>query len=315
MSHTPDADHTGVLRAGNRVATWPRVSAAVRPDGTGTLTVNGTERPCRAASLEELRTGVIARCASLARRLGRPVRLSVTDPAGTWTLAVRGEGVVQLLDDDGAIAPADGLAPHEGRCRACRRLQPVSVDRCVQCGTDEPHRVEADPVDARAVVPDAGTVDTLEERTRAEAPAGAHGAAAPPVDGHAPTGTGPRWPAGDERHKTSGDAPPAPRSLSLRFSTQPGLVSDQGLALGRNPEPVGGRRPVRVASPERMLSRTHAFVDLDAAGRIVVTDHHSGNGVEVQTRPPTRLEPGTPYVVAPGSTLLLGDVAVLVDLA
>lgn len=276
---------TGTVRVVDRVAAWPRVVATVRDDGTGTLTVNGTERPCRAPSVDELRTGVIARCVSLARRLRRPVRLAVTDASGTWNLAVRPEGVVQLVDEAGALPPADGLAPHEGRCRTCRRLQPVTAATCAQCGVDEPHRVEADPVDTRAVVPDAAAVAS--DPDPADTPA-------------------------DDR-PTAPTRMRARRELSLRFSTQPTLRSAQGLALGRNPEPVGGRLAVRVASPERMLSRTHVLVDLDDAGRIVVTDQFSGNGTEAQTQPPTRLTPGTPYVVSPGTTLLLGDVAVQVD--
>lgn len=261
-----------------RVAAWPRVSATVRPDGRGSITVNGTERPCAAESVDELRTGMIARCATLARRLRRPVRLTVTDGPDTWNLAVRPDGIVQLIDDAGTIAPADDLAPHEGRCRSCRHLQPVTAIECAQCGTPEPHRVEANPVDVRDVVPDASqTVHTAD--------------AEPPV------------PA------------PAPRVLRLRFSTQPDVEVTEGVALGRNPEAVGGRRPIQVASPERMLSRTHVLIDVDDAGRIVVTDHHSGNGTEAQTQPPALLSPGTPHVVQPGTTLMLGDVAVRVDLA
>ena len=41
-----------------RVAAWPRVSATVRPDGRGSITVNGTERPCAAESVDELRTAM-----------------------------------------------------------------------------------------------------------------------------------------------------------------------------------------------------------------------------------------------------------------
>jgi hypothetical protein len=62
------------------------------------------------------------------------------------------------------------------------------------------------------------------------------------------------------------------------------------------------------------MSRTHAFVDVDPEGRIVVTDNNSGNGVEAQTDPPVRFEPGVPYVVEPGTTLLLGDVSCTVRL-
>lgn len=274
---------TRSTRAHERVAAWPRISATVRPDGAGTITVNGTERPCAATSVDELRTGMIARCAALARRLRRPVRLTVTDGTATWNLAVRAEGIVQLVDDAGTIPPAAGLAPHEGRCRACRRLQPVTAAACAQCSIDEPHRVEADPIDARDVVPDAGSVvDTL-----------AHAAAIEPTP-----------------------ATPASRALHLTFSTQPPVqVTEGGVALGRNPDPIGGRRPIQVASPDRMLSRTHVLIDVDDAGRIVVTDQHSGNGTEAQTRPPVRLDPGTPYVLHEGTTLLMGDVAVLVKFA
>ena len=270
------------VRHVERVAAWPRISATVRADGTGTITVNGTERPCAATSVDELRTGMIARCAALARRLRRPVRLTVNDGASTWALAVRADGVVQLIDDVGTIPPAAGLAPHEGRCRACRRLQPVTAAACSQCDVDEPHRVEADPVDARDVVPDAGrAVDTL-----------AHTAADEPRT-----------------------APAARRTLQLTFSTQPPIEVSEGVALGRDPDSIGGRRPIQVVSPERMLSRTHVLIDVDDRGRIVVTDQHSGNGTEVQTRPPTRLAPGTPYVLHEGTTLLMGDVAVLVKYA
>lgn len=264
------------------VAAWPRISAAVRPDGTGTITINGTERPCAAASVDELRTGVIARCVTLARRLHRPVRLTVDDGVESWVLAVRAEGVVQLVDDAGTIASASDLVPHEGRCRACRHLQLVTTSTCSRCGLDEPHRVESDPIDSRQVVPEASAaVDALHQ--------------AEPTS-QAPT------------RQTQ-------RALLLKFATRSPVQTEGGVAIGRNPESVDGRHPVSVDSPARMLSRTHALIDLDEAGRIIVTDYHSGNGVETQTQPPARLDPGTPYVVHAGTTLLLGDVAVEVSLA
>lgn len=45
----------------------------------------------------------------------------------------------------------------------------------------------------------------------------------------------------------------------------------------------------------------------------MVTDHHSGNGIETQTDPPVRLDPGVPYVIEPGTTLLMGDVACTIE--
>ena len=153
---------TQALRGAERVADWPRISATVRADGTGTITINGTGRTCAAAGVNELRTGMIARCVAIANRLHRPVRVTVTDVAQTWTLAVRPEGIVQAVSDAGLIPPADGLSVHEGRCRRCRRLQAVTSTTCPQCGVDEPHRVEADPIAAEAIVPDASAVDELD---------------------------------------------------------------------------------------------------------------------------------------------------------
>lgn len=319
-----------------KVAAWPRISATVRPDGTGAITLNGTERPCAAASVDELRTGMIARCVALARSLRRPVRLTVTEGTSTWPLAVRAEGVVQLIDDDGAIRPADGLAAHEGRCRVCRRPQPVTATTCTQCNVEEPHRVEelhrgeAGPIG----VPDdavPGAADLIGAPDEAD-PLGVPDDVVPDVvdapgalDEADPIGTrdpGARTDAAGAVAQTAPEGPaeiqpesPTARTLHLAFSTQPAVTVAGGVALGRNPAPIGGRRPIRVASPKRMLSRTHALIDVDDGGRIVVTDHHSGNGTEAQTQPPTRLTPGTPYVVHDGATLLLGDVAVLVKFA
>lgn len=281
-----------------RVADWPRITAALHGAGQrivhggpvqlGSLTVNGTERACEAPSVDELRTGMIARCVAIAVRLRRPVRLTVNDGTQTWNLAVRPEGVVQLVDDAGMIPPAQGLSVHEGRCRICRRLQPVTEPVCVQCHTPEPHRVEVEPIDVQAVIPDAAE------------------AVVPEVD------------ADDELEHTIfvDRTPPTPArpTLRLSFNTQRSVDVDENAAIGRNPSPIDGRLPVPVLSPERMVSRTHALVDVDDAGRIVVTDHHSGNGTETQTDPPVRLDPGVPYVIEPGTTLLMGDVACTIDL-
>jgi pSer/pThr/pTyr-binding forkhead associated (FHA) protein len=86
------------------------------------------------------------------------------------------------------------------------------------------------------------------------------------------------------------------------------VVVAAGVAIGRTPKPVDGREPLTVESPGRMLSRTHATIDVDDAGRIVVTDLHSGNGVELQSAPPRWLTPGEPTAIPDGATILLGDV-------
>jgi len=297
MSATSESIATGAVLRGERVADWPRLAAALRGPGPrivrgtpvqlGSITVNGTEHACEASSVDELRTGMIARCVAIAARLHRPVRLAVSEGAQTWNLAVRPEGIVQLVDDAGMIPAAQGLAVHEGRCRACRRLQPVTELVCVQCGISEPHRVEVAPLDVQDVIPDATAAVAPEED----------------VDDAL------------EHTVFVRRTPPAPArpTLRLTFDTQRTVDLDENAAIGRNPSPVDGRRPVQVVSPERMLSRTHALVDVDDEGRIVVTDHFSGNGIEAQTNPPVQLEPGTPYVIESGTTLIMGDVTCTVE--
>jgi hypothetical protein len=161
---------------------------------------------------------------------------------------------------------------------------------CVQCHAPEPHRVEAEPIDVQALVPDAAEAVVPEPDAAA-------------ID--------------DELDHTifvSRTPPPAPRpTLRLSFNTQRSVDVDQNAALGRNPAAVDGRLPVTILSPSRMVSRTHALVDVDDAGHIIVTDHHSGNGIETQTDPPVRLDPDVPYVIEPGTALVMGDVVCTID--
>src|SRR5690606_29635699 len=133
------------------VPDWPKITATVRADATGSLTINGTEHPCQAATVEELRIGMIARCVTLAARLRRPVRVTAQDCEPTWTVAVPPAGIVQLVDEHGTIPAAGTLTVQNGRCRSCHRPQPVTATTCHSCGTSEPHRVETEPADGEAM--------------------------------------------------------------------------------------------------------------------------------------------------------------------
>lgn len=130
-----------------RVAGWPRITATVRPDGTGSLTINGTEHPCRATSPEELRTGMVARCVALASYLRRPVRVQAIEDGHTWLVAVRPEGLVQPIDEDNTIDLPDGLTVQQGLCRHCHGPQPVTAQHCDRCDVKAPLAVEVTPFD------------------------------------------------------------------------------------------------------------------------------------------------------------------------
>ncbi len=56
------------------------------------------------------------------------------------------------------------------------------------------------------------------------------------------------------------------------------------------------------------MSRTHALVDLDRSGRILVTDYHSTHGVHLSGASNSTFSPGVVYRVPSGARLRLGDV-------
>lgn len=283
----------------HRVSEWPRLTATVSNDGTGTLTINGVRRACAAESVAALRTGMIARAVAIGIQLHRPIRLDVTEEGHTHALAVRPEGYVQLMAPDGTIPAPDGLSIDEGRCRICRRLQPVTSSTCVQCGIDEPLRVEvAPPAESNSVAP---------------------AAAAPinrpnPVELHEDDELHDVEHTRISQHATATPTPPAP-VLHLGFSTQRSVDAGPRVVIGRSPAPIDGREAITVITPGRMLSRTHATVDIDEAGRIVVTDLNAANGIELQAAPPRMLTPNKPTVIPDGATILLGDVYCTVSLA
>ncbi|MCB0963084.1 MAG: FHA domain-containing protein [Acidimicrobiales bacterium] len=88
---------------------------------------------------------------------------------------------------------------------------------------------------------------------------------------------------------------------------------DRHLLVGRSPatdiavrdEPTG---TVRLADPDKVLSRTHAAIVLDG-WQVLVVDRDSMNHTYVQIpgRDPFQLRPGEPCPVPPGTAIRLGD--------
>lgn len=292
-----------------RVPTWPRLVAELHGDNTGTLTVNGAGRACAAESVAALRTGLIARAVSYAVQLRRPVRLDVTEAAAGYQLAVRPEGYVQLIDAEGIIPAADGLSVDEGRCRHCRRLQPVTSTTCIQCHIEEPLRVEVvpqgEPIDAPPIPVDAPT------ELPADVDEVVHLAEGSPTPARAMR-TAPALDDDEEAKRVRRTVTPV---LHLAFTTQPSVTAPGSVVVGREPIAKDGQHALTVVSPGRQLSRTHAAIEIDQDGRVIVTDLNAPNGVELLTTPPRWLTPGEPTVVPIGAKLLLGDVECVVTLA
>lgn len=75
-------------------AAWPRVEGTIHEDGTGEVTISGTVHPVNTGSLDDARTAIVGLVAETARKLGRDVRATMTDPDGHWPLVIHGDGTV-----------------------------------------------------------------------------------------------------------------------------------------------------------------------------------------------------------------------------
>lgn len=92
------------------VSNWPHIEAITRPDGSAEVTITGTSHPIETTSLEDARAAITAKVAGTATQLGRPVRMTTTDPDGQWSVIVHPDGTVQE-DPAGATAPRQGATP------------------------------------------------------------------------------------------------------------------------------------------------------------------------------------------------------------
>jgi hypothetical protein len=107
---------------------------------------------------------------------------------------------------------------------------------------------------------------------------------------------------------------PRPVLGRLRFDTGQIVDLDRPVVVGRKPpedEQVNGEtaRPVVVPDPDQALSRVHAEVRLEG-WQVLVVDRRSVNStyVALPGKPPVQLRPNEPFLLVPGSNVMLGDV-------
>ncbi|MBT2550910.1 chromosome partitioning protein ParA [Arthrobacter sp. ISL-65] len=128
---------------------FPKINAVLRTNGTGEVTINGTSHAIEANDEAAVLTDAIRLITETAVQLGRPVRVSTTDPDG--------HGLI-IVSPEGAVSEA---APTKPTSR--REQDPLRV------GVASP----AQPADAKATAsPATGAVATPSEETPAQ-PAGA----------------------------------------------------------------------------------------------------------------------------------------------
>ncbi|GAB3299125.1 hypothetical protein GCM10027427_22920 [Pseudoclavibacter terrae] len=255
--------------------------------------------------------------------------------------AIRADGLPQ---NDAGSEPE--LTAIVGTCVACAAIATAAETRCRRCGTPEPllrygialrRRADTEPDQPVISEPRAGR--RALRRASSQAATTAPSRRLDPGTARAPelaqaigteTKTGPEtktepqteptteptpMPGPGTEHRprrssrrTAARSTAAPRALVIEFDDSSRAVLAGSAAVGRNPSPVDGRIPVRVDSRDNTVSRTHALVDLDRAGRILVTDYHSTHGVHLSGAGDSAFSPGVVYRVPSGARLRLGDV-------
>jgi len=190
---------------------FPRIAVTIHPDTSGEVTVQGISYPVPATgdvvTARQAAIGVVALRAASA--LGRPVRVTASDPEGSWPLIVHPSGHVEGVDTTPAAATAD-VAP-------------------------------------------------------------------------------------------------------VRLVANDGQTSPAGMSflIGRNPQLRPGELVdvvFAVSDPRRLLSKTHARIDVDERGAVTVTDRDSTNGTAVELHGTRRdALPGRPLHVPAGAAVVVGD--------
>ena len=125
---------------------FPKINAVLRTNGTGEVTINGTSHAIEAADEAAVLSDALRIITETAAQLGRPVRVSTTDPDGQGLIIVSPEGVVS---EAAPIKPTpkreqDTLpvtaAPSLETAKATTTAAPVSVPDASAAVTAAPAR-------------------------------------------------------------------------------------------------------------------------------------------------------------------------------
>lgn len=88
----------------------PQISAEVREDGTGEISVDGVRETIAMADLAEAGAAITGRIAAIAAEAGRALPVEVRDPDGLWALLIHPDGRVDEADETD-LAPLSAPVP------------------------------------------------------------------------------------------------------------------------------------------------------------------------------------------------------------
>ena len=145
----------------------PDLTAVVRADGTGEMTIDGVRSPVYAGSVADIRATIIGRASDIAAKRGAPVTIAITDLDGLYPLRVDERGKVETsgaiipLDQmTDAAAPVDSAAPDSGMAGSNEPEPEQPVERERTPDENEPDEDESDenqseevPEPTSAVIP------------------------------------------------------------------------------------------------------------------------------------------------------------------
>ncbi|MCU1530414.1 MAG: hypothetical protein JWP75_4177 [Frondihabitans sp.] len=94
------------------IPAFPKIEARVSADATGSLAINGLERPLAGQDEEAVRTEILELVTATANEMGRPVRMMTRDPYGEQLLAVFPDGRVEALSDLVPEVPSAPIGAH-----------------------------------------------------------------------------------------------------------------------------------------------------------------------------------------------------------
>ncbi|GIG40868.1 MinD/ParA family ATP-binding protein [Cellulomonas phragmiteti] len=84
----------------------PQITAEVREDGTGEITVDGVRETIAMADLAQAGAAITARIAALASDAGRALPVEVRDPDGLWALLIHPDGRVDEAEETDLAPPS-----------------------------------------------------------------------------------------------------------------------------------------------------------------------------------------------------------------
>jgi hypothetical protein len=258
------------------------ITSTVGYDGSARITLDGHEVKLREPSIDSARARVLEHARNYAAGTGTVQRLSASDPKGHWEMFVY---------PSGEVVPAP---PRNAEQDAPQH--PIMAPTPLQAVESPTPRYEAavPPSMPSTFVRPAPMVTVPSQRVAAE-PAAEPTMAAAEHDDHEETVLIQRAPR---------------RSITVRVDTGETTTVMLPAVLGRRPSQRGGYSVVALLSPGREVSRTHAVVDVDDQGRLVVIDQDSANGSYINGK---AVAPGVPTVLDDDAHLELGDVTIRIE--